>query len=752
MGQKITFGDIPAVGSGGQATSPAVPTAPAATPGDQPNFGDIPAVTLSGPLGEAMNVAGRAHKTYTDAIVKTASGLDPRTSQGRQNLAGAAGAAAMAVGTEGLGTLPWIARLLATPSGAALGGMAAEGGEQLAGNKPQDVSQVGWAGATQGAYDLAGKAILWPLRAVATRFVGARQVAKQARAAVDEGLASAKTAATDAMDAVRERGRQFLGGEKAAVRQSVRSAQATAARDIELTTTKNAREMADVQAIYDELKADAPSVLDAGKKVRAVVQPRDTPEFPRGPAQRALDQAGAKVSEAAQTGPPIAMAPVRAALDAMTGEARPTAIFGNAAKDVKGVGFLSQIRQAKGQAAAGIRPGAPGAESHLDNNKMIAAIAKELGLSENHPLPGILAKVASSDAETLTFAEAHQLKKLLDESVNWDRAASKHVEQITKGLRSTLREAMSVHQPYNAATAAFAQVVPLYRKSVGKQLIKAAQEDPDKVVRLLSAKDPARAQRIKDLLVGQAAEGGDHAAGLQAWHAVQSHWVYNNIIRGGAKDLSKRLATALTENPEFSKVVLGDQTARQVLSNIDHIGQAYLQAEQMTGERLLAAKTAGQASVTAAKDAGAARLESARHTVADATRVEARAQRGQVDAARETREKFRGSSIARYAEPLSTEHSAADIARVAALGPKTFTGALSLIRLLTGPKRAELIEWAAYSNQNTQRLVQALTSDAPPAAVADLLREMSGHVGLGTSATSPGDGKSARVPAAGSGR
>lgn len=766
------FGGVPSAGGppdlakiaadlGGQAE----PVAPAAPPMSDvarnatymQKRPDPTAPSVTSPRGPGVTPTPGVRRLTTAMApgVALAEGFNPTTPEGRQNLAAGAAAVPAATMTGGLAVAPWLTALLATPLAAAAGGMVAESGEQIAGTKPVSSAEVVRAGGTQAAYEVAGKAFLWLPKYVGRRIM-ATKIARNAREGVESGLRTAKATAQDAMDAVRDKGRQFMARERDAVTSTVRGAQKAAQLDVEAATMKGQREIADAQQLYDELRGDVPSILDAGQKVKAVVNPRDTAALPKGPAQRALDAVGAKVAEAAESGPRLPIvATLKQALDDMVSKARPTSIFGSAAEDVQGMGFLAQFqkgRQQRSLTAAGLPPGAPGATSHGDVNQIVSSLAKELGISENHPLPGILGKVATMTSGDLTFAEAHQLKKLLDESVNWDRAASKHVEQITKGLRQTLREAMTVHEPYNAATRAFEQVIPLYRKSVGKQLIKDALSDPDRVVRVLSAKDPARAQQVKDLLVGQSAAGGDPELGQQAWQAIQSSWVYNHIIRGGADGLSKRMATVLTENPEFSRIVLGDDTAKRILSNIDHIGQAYLLAEQQAGEMLINTKAAGKAAVQTARDAGARRLTRARDTVADATRTEARAQRASVDAAATARESFRNSSIAHYADPLSAEHTAADIARVAALGPRTFTGALSLIRILKGPKGADLLQWASYSDQNTQQLVRALNSQLPAAAVADLLREGMAYADSARSDRAGAPAKSATVSPAGAPR
>lgn len=664
-------------------------------------------------------------ETGVDAARAVGRSIDPRSPEGRKNLASTAAAGGMAYLTGGTSALPWITRILATPVAAAFGGAAAEAGEQVAGTKPVSSGiNVAAAGAEQGAYEIGGKLFMWPIRRGVAMFKAAPAVARAAKEKVQAGVQIARNAGTELIENARETGRRYMTGERAAAAQGIRTARNQAREELVEAETWGQQQVDRARGIYDELVKDAPSQLDAQQAVRRVVNPRDTSQLPKGAAQRALDMAGAQVAEAAQTGPPIALGPLQQSLDQMASAARPTAIFGNAAADVQGMGFLAKVRAAKSPIAAGLPTGTPGANSAVDETKMMSVIAKELGIPENHPLPGILGKIATTDAKSLTFAEAHQLKKLLDEAVNWNDPARKHVEQITKGLRTQLREAMAVHEPYNAATEAFQRVVPLYRRGVGKELIRAATDNPDKITRMLKASDPARAQAIKDLLVEQSAKGGDSVGGREAWQRVQGAWVYDNIITGGPEKLSQRVATILTETPEFAKILFDDPTAQKVLSNIDRIGQVYQSAVQQQGAAMVAAKTATKAGVETAKDAASARLAQATADVSDTMRATKRTAQAGVTAAVAEKQKFAASSLMPFSVGTINEMRAADLARVGVLGLRTFTGSLALIRLLSGPKNADLLEWAAYSDSNTQRLVAALQSRLPDTGVAALMREL----------------------------
>lgn len=73
---------------------------------------------------------------------------------------------------------------------------------------------------------------------------------------------------------------------------------------------------------------------------------------------------------------------------------------------------------------------------------------------------------------------------------------------------------------------------------------------------------------------------------------------------------------------------------------------------------------------------------------------------------------------------LTTEQTVAHGARATLLTTGNLWGALSAAKLaLTGPQQRDLLEWAAYSPQNTKTLVNLITGGSPSgAAIADVLR------------------------------
>jgi len=77
----------------------------------------------------------------------------------------------------------------------------------------------------------------------------------------------------------------------------------------------------------------------------------------------------------------------------------------------------------------------------------------------------------------------------------------------------------------------------------------------------------------------------------------------------------------------------------------------------------------------------------------------------------------------------SVSGQVADIMRAATLGTGSWFGNLSILRLINGPKGADLLEWAAYSDQNTRRLTQALMGQAPDRVMSALLRDVGAAIG-----------------------
>lgn len=729
-----------------------------------------------------------------------ASSFDPRTETGIKNVSATVGGA--------VGGIP----------GAMLGGAAGEGFDQLRRNVTQipgairDIArnvaegygaettagfkqgaaegavETGISGVTQGAYEVAGRALMWPITTIgksilatkvgktaSTALKGRLEAAKtfagetleQAKGFARDKVATATDAAGQAASATRDAMASFVDDVRAQAQAGVRSTRRAVKGQVRTAERQGADVLAQAeldatdmrkaaQAGYDAALGQAPSQARVAETTKKVLGGLPGVAAPTGPAKRALDAAGKAIDDVAQTGPTIQAAPIKTALAEMQAKTRPDALFPSKDnKDIaKAIGFTSTGSGA-GSDAAAAKAGLPTTEARL---KLVKMIQEQLGLPEGHPLPGVLAQVQQAP-DTLKFAEAHQLKRLLDEAVSWDRTAKRHLEGLTKGVRTVLRESLAVHEPYNAATKAYADLVPLYRRGAGKALVKAAGERPDRIAKLLKPVAPHDAQAIKDLLVSQAEAGGDAQAGLQAWDAVRSSFTYDNLLTGGPEKLSQRIQQMTTQHPEFVSTLYDDPSGQMVLSNLTQIGKAFDDAIAKGGAGVAAAKESGkaltagvaetgeeqiyksqvarsQATVAAsrkAREANRARsvagkqdIAAARHMGAEEIKRARASGQTAVELAQQHLDQFKNSSMNRFAAK-SPEEVGADVIR-AGLIPRTFWGAMSVIRLLRAPKGEDLLQAAAYSPEMTQRLVRVLNGRAPGTATTTLIRDLVGMV------------------------
>lgn len=700
--------------------------------------------------------------------------FDPRTPQGRQNLAGLGGeivasripgakaltAIGPTIGPAAAATFRTVMPAIGAGVGAGteayieqeLGGRGI--GDLITDEKPDSPLRVG---VEQAAYSLGGQAVMWPVRRFGKLVLGSR-IGKQAEAALKGKVASVREAGTRTVAALRDKVTDSLEAARIVERATQDAAKANLASKVAAATAKateqtgqaEARATVRVEAAraqaaaklaqqeldnvgliqsatkeYDDLLGRPPSVAQGVAAQRAVLE---------GPAKRALELAGQRVDEAAASGPMVPVAKIKAQLQALIKQKRPDIIFNPPRPPLPEMASSSQALTEQIEAAQG-------------------ALAQSLGLPPSHPLPGVVGKIMSIPTDQITFKEAHQIKRLLDEAVNWDRVAKKHLEAITKGTRTAIRDELSVHEPYNVATAAYHSLVPIYRKGIGKRLSAALMNNPDAAVRLLKDSDPIQAQTLKDLLVTQAAAGGDSKAGQMAWDMVRSHWAYNELIAGGADGLATRVRALMTEHPEFVKVIADDDAGKRVLQNLATLGDTITAAKTLAAERVAQTKAAGRAGVEAAKAAGtqdvAATKAAGQQGVADMRQAAAnllrqlrqqssenlaqqaaggRAQvRSVAERARQAtaaavaeQEKFQKSSVMRS----SVSGQVADIMRAATLGTGSWFGNLSILRLINGPRGADLLEWAAYSDANTRRLTQALMGQVPDRVTSALLRDI----------------------------
>lgn len=648
-----------------------------------------------------------------------ASSLDPRTFTGRVNLAATAGTLVTgggALGVVGLrtalaaGVLPWLARRLLTMpvvAAAAGGGQAAL--EQAIGTAPEGTSAV-TEGVLQGAYEVGGRMLLWPLRRIGAAAM-ARRVAGRARETLEAGLTRTRETGRAMIATVNEAAASVADTLKL-LRQASTTARQEAAEGVSAAGLRAAEggagetaevagrlaqqeldvaaDLATLTKQYDNLMAQPPGTIAAGEAATNVM---------RGPAQRALDIAGQRVRAAAEEGPSINFAPVKEALEEMAEQVRPAVLFGEQAEaGTRGIGFLDNIRGA-GRAAA---------SADFDPSALNRAIATQLGIDPttmSPKLPGLLGKILRAP-DAVTFADAHQVKMLLDEAVGWDRIAKKHLERLTKGVRQALRGQMAGFAPYDEATALYAATVPLYRRGIGRQILRLAR-DPDGAARIadtLSTRDPAQALTLRTLLLDQAAAGGNPKMGQEAWDSVREIFTHNHIVRGGIEGLSDRVQTLLSEAPEFARALYNDLPSQKVLSNLDRLGAGWARAVERGQTQRLGGRAA---------QAGAKRAD---------VRAMQKEGRAAVAGAEEMLTAFKKSTAGKL---LTREQMIADFIRGVGLGPMSIWGTLSIARLAYSASGDDLLRWAAYSDQSTQLFLRVLYGQASDRVTAGFIRAAS---------------------------
>lgn len=672
---------------------------------------------------------------------------DPRNAEGRQNIAAMAGEIGAVAITKGLPVGAMTTRILSVLGPVLGAGVAssAEAATESALTGDVDLTGAAAAGGWQSAYALGGQTLLLPMRRLA-RSISAMPLATKTAQAIKDATAETSRMGRDAvravraqvdgtLAAVRDDGTQLFDRTRLVQTQGTRAARQSGLERLAQIELQNAARVADVTKAYDDLLGQAPTLLGAGSAVR------DTLE---GPTKRALNLAGERVTAAAEKGPLVDFTPVVAQLNAMAAEARPAILYGADTAD-NGIGFLRNISAAKGQNNM--------AASIADPAALNAKIAAALGIpvdSMSPKLPALLGKIQSLHGQKATFADAHKIKRLLDQTVNWDKRSRQHLEQITKGLRQSLREQMRGYAPYDDATAAYEAVIPIYTMGVGEAILKAASTPGEEMTLALMLKgdDPAKALVLRQLLIDQADAGGDRAMGQRAWDAVRAAYTHENVVAGGIGNLDKRLNDLLTTRPEFVRVVYGDPAGAQVLKNLGSLSDAYKVAQQTADSMVTSTKAANRATTTATQDRLAQQTLDTKRQVQERLRTAKAQGRSRVEEAQDaaadanksmtdTATRFKESTLYEYRNRRASD-VAADVGRFGALGQGSWFGMQSLMRLLKSPNAADVLEWAAYSNYNTGRITKILTSPVTPTFAAGVFREIQGMLnGQDTPAVAP---------------
>jgi hypothetical protein len=646
--------------------------------------------------------------------------FDPRTPAGRRNIAGGAGAAA-AIGLTA-GTAAPLVAIGAGMGGAAAGGMAAETGEQILGTAPPSATGILGAGAEQAAYEVGGQALTWPIRAVGRRVVGSQLVKRTAERfntlleGATEAVRGAREYAASALEGARSRAGERVAGAQAAKESGVARARTAAETGV---TAERGRAAGLTQAVgerFETLGTPPPGgAVAAGRQAQGVIT---------GPAKSARDQVGQQIEEAAKAGPPVDITALKAEAQRILSEEirPPQEVFPRTApEEIPGAGLLGNMPT-----------GTPSQRAMAEAAQAALAAAREeqVQTTLKHPAMQVLGRILNAE-DTVPFHEAHLFKRELDDAIGsaWDRSVKTRVTNITKTLRGTLRESLGGFAPYDAATAAYRAIAPLYTKGIAPQMQRVAREDPGAVVRLLNPKQVEKARMLRDLLIEQPGKVGQRAQGQAAWDAVRAAWTYDRVIKGSLDGLGQRLGKL---DPEFANVMYDDVPGRTILQNLRLIASAFDEAVSAGEANIAQAIARGKAGVSAATQQGIEGVRTAKLLGAGETAAARRAGQTAVKEAL-TQKAVVGKEARRFTKSSLVRGKDTDllpdVLRATALGPGSIWGALSLVKILRGPRAADLIEYAAQDSRTTQLLVRAFTGAEMGTAAANLLRLASAPLG-----------------------
>lgn len=470
----------------------------------------------------------------------------------------------------------------------------------------------------------------------------------------------------------------------------------------------------------------------AAAKVAEVVQ---------GPAKSSKALLGEAVDAAAQSGPMVDISGVKRAVEAMHAKTRPERLVTEAVPPQTEAELLRQFITNKGKIQAG-RVGVPSA-SPTDWRNL-------LGVDETHPLPGVLREIQDAP-DRVPFAVAHQIKRNLNDAVNWAAPAKKQLQQITKGASQQVRGALRAvgHAPYEQATAAYADAAKLFAPNqLGAQISKLVETgNPERVVNsLVKINEPTKLQMLKEVLLHHGEQGGGTAgklSGQQAWESLQSTVMYKHLIQPGIERFDTSVARM---HPEFLRLLTDSPTAQQVYRRLQTINTAYKAAQQQAAAVMTQAAE-GRAAARATKVGLQRQQRLAARGVEEARRSPVERQPGEDQLGRiltEQENAFEQSSLGKPQPSQGQQLGQVGYALLA--HPGSPIQVASTLRLLArGPKTNDLIYWASLSDANTQQLVQAISSPRAADYVAALSR------GVDQLMRQHGEKSSARTPPPGAG-
>jgi len=267
--------------------------------------------------------------------------------------------------------------------------------------------------------------------------------------------------------------------------------------------------------------------------------------------------------------------------------------------------------------AVGIQPGQPWWQPFFQEqtgsltNALVRSQQEQL---IRHPAMGVIGRILHAP-DTVDFYTAHLYKSQLQQALqsSYDEVIKSHATNITQHLTGLLRRALAEagperagHAPYEAATAAYADIVKLFTEGHAPVIRAMAQTEPAAIAQAIRADQPGAAAMLVRVLTEQAEKGGGaegRAAGERALRGVQEAWVHRNILQGPLDSLLDRVAQ-VEMHPDFMQAFLDTPYARGLLDNATDLGRA-LRAAQEEGALTIARQTElGRAGVQTARAAG----------------------------------------------------------------------------------------------------------------------------------------------------
>jgi hypothetical protein len=363
-----------------------------------------------------------------------------------------------------------------------------------------------------------------------------------------------------------------------------------------------------------------------------------------------------------------------------------------------------------------------------------------------HPALAILTRIRNAP-NVVKFKEAHLWKQQLQEALRgtYDDVVRNKVTGMTDRLAGELRRLLAVDPAYNAATANYQRVAPIFEGPAAETIRRVAREEPAKIVQMLSPNDPQQARFLVGLMTEMAEQGGGEAgkrAGAQALASVQQEWLRRNVLNKGLKGLGEQVAK-LRANGEFMEALFPSQEMKDVIGHLEQFAALQAQASEELAETLAQqqargaatvaeARTAGReakrttqaqtrqqtravdeaqsARVLAEREAGEAAREAARRKTEDQAqamsvrRLEQQQEITQRQAGTPAERQFERSTLAPGRQRKAEQVGADALNAIRQAG--THFGNVGIVRLMKGASDEDMLLYAAYSPELMQSLVR----------------------------------------------